>query len=58
MRKLHKEHETQMAEAKQVLQSDIETASAFILQLQEELLNSRRTSLDLLTHLKRFEVQN
>ena len=56
-RKLHKEHELQMEEAKALLQQDIETASAFLLQLQEELCNSRRTSLDLLTQLKQREAQ-
>lgn len=39
------------------LQNELTNASAYILQLQEEFYNSKRTSLDLLTQLKERESQ-
>ena len=42
--------------AKIELQNELTTASAYILQLQEEFYNSKRTSLDLLHQLKEREA--
>ena len=47
-----RDHEEDMRLHKIELQNELTTASAYILQLQEEFYNSKRTSLDLLTQLK------
>ena len=56
MRRMHKEHETQMFAAKEALQDDLETASAYILRMQEDHYEAKRTSLALLTRLKELEM--
>ena len=53
---MHKEHETQMFTAKEALQDDLETASAYILRMQEDHYEAKRTSLALLTRLKELEM--
>ena len=52
-----RDHEEDMRLHKIELQNELTTASAYILQLQEEFYNSKRTSLDLLTQLKGNEAE-
>lgn len=45
----------QMNEAKQELHSELLTASAYIVELEEKFYTSQKTSLDLLRELKLME---
>ncbi len=50
-----REHEAQMDGAKQELQGELQTASAYISELEEKFYKAQRTSLELLKQLKLSE---
>ena len=55
--RMAKEHIDQIDEQKQQLQKEIETASDYILELEEKVYKANKTSLELLRQLKDAEVE-
>ena len=56
--RIAREHEAQMDKAKQRLQSELENASAYIIELENKFYKSQQTSLELLKQLKMVEFEN
>lgn len=56
--RIAREHEAQMDRAKQMLQAELENASAYIIDLENKFYKSQQTSLELLKQLKMLEFEN
>ena len=56
--RMAKETISQVEKAKQILQRELENASAFIIELESKFLKAQQTSLDLLKFLKQVEFEN
>jgi hypothetical protein len=52
-----RQYSKEISEAKDELQSELQTASAYIVELEEKFYKAQRTSLDLLKELKQVEVK-
>lgn len=55
--KMARQYSKEISEAKDELQSELQTASAYIVELEEKFYKAQRTSLDLLKELKQVEVK-
>jgi peptidoglycan hydrolase CwlO-like protein len=54
---MSREHVAKMDEEKTTLQKELETASDYILELEEKVYKANKTSLELLRQLKDAEVE-
>lgn len=55
--KMVRQYAKETNEAKDELQSELQTASAYIVELEEKFYKAQRTSLDLLKELKQVEIR-
>ena len=56
--RMSREHEHQLIEQKERIQTELENASSYIIELEEKFYKSQQTSLELLKQLKSVEFEN